>query len=234
MRKKVVVVSGTIFNNSQCMFVEYYDVIKCPWFILANCIKDEESISDIFDLAPIRGLSIPSLFEWYINRKNRNFYKDLLIPNDELPEDFCDNILENQMKQSKEFFSSSLELNFANVVRLICRDKTLLHNLIIYTEKENDLIREDIKEMYDGNVRYVSGEFEEIIKTIPRDSTFVFSDIMKVQKLYDLNRLDYSSIIMCSGYRYNNKDKNTLKVDLDDLRTKAVFKIDFFDNINNV
>ena len=49
-----------------------------------------------------------------------------------------------------------------------------------------------------------------------------------------MDRLDYSSIIMCDGYRYNNKDKNTLKVDIDELRTKSTFKIDFIDNLNSL
>ena len=66
------------------------------------------------------------------------------------------------------------------------------------------------------------------------NSTFVFSDIEKVNKLHELNRLDYSSIIVCDGYRYNNKDKNTLKIDIDELRTKAIFKIDFIDNLNSL
>ena len=88
--------------------------------------------------------------------------------------------------------------------------------------------------MYNGNATYTSGKFEDVISRIPRDSTFVFSDIEKVNKLHELNRLDYSSIIVCDGYRYNNKDKNTLKIDIDELRTKAIFKIDFIDNLNSL
>ena len=48
MEKKVFVGPDTIFNNAQCMFVEYYDVIKCPWFALLTCIKDEPSLENIF------------------------------------------------------------------------------------------------------------------------------------------------------------------------------------------
>ena len=29
-------------------------------------------------------------------------------------------------------------------------------------------------------------------------------------------------------------DKNTLKIDIDELRTKAIFKIDFIDNLNSL
>ena len=32
----------------------------------------------------------------------------------------------------------------------------------------------------------------------------------------------------------NNKEKNTLKIDIDELRTKAIFKIDFIDNLNSL
>ena len=235
MAKKVFVGPDTIFNNAQCMFVEYYDVIKCPWFALLTCIKDEPSLENIFDLTPVRSLDIACLFEWYINRKHRNFYKDLLIPNENITdESFCDRILESHLKLTKDFYSDSLELNFANVIRGVCNDKKLLHNIIIYTEEENEFIKEDIEKMYNGNATYTSGKFEDVISRIPRDSTFVFSDIEKINKLQEMDRLDYSSIIMCDGYRYNNKDKNTLKVDIDELRTKSTFKIDFVDNLNSL
>ena len=49
-QNKVFVSSDDIFQNTECLFIEYDDVLKSPMFSLLNIIKDRESVKKIFDM----------------------------------------------------------------------------------------------------------------------------------------------------------------------------------------
>ena len=126
--RHIYVTNDTIFYNSQCLFVEYNDVIKMPMFVLLLILKDNESMKQVFDMSEFDSLSLPELYEWYINRHNINFLKDLplIIPEETLPESFFDETLQGLLTQSDELYSKDAELSFANVLRLVVAQEKLV------------------------------------------------------------------------------------------------------------
>ena len=72
---------------------------------------------------------------------------------------------------------------------------------------------------------------------IPSNSTFVFSDVFKINALKDAGKLNGASILLADGYRYNYHSKpaveEDLLVDIADLRQKYVFELNSFDNFTD-
>lgn len=237
MTKKIYTCKNTMFYNSQCLFVEYNDVLKCPWFTLLCTIKENDSVQEIFNLSEIQDLDEIELFEWYINRKHRNIYENFPIWTDHVKitmDNFYENFLKEQMGFSDFFYKTDTTLNFNTTLKTVLEMKDLVKKVVIYSEYDNPHIREDIRVNY-KNCTFVSGDFKEAVTSIPNDSTFVFSDINKLNLLAEMKKLDYSSVIICDGYRYNSlpNDKTKLLADVELLKKIYIFKLDFFDNFYN-
>ena len=79
------------------------------------------------------------------------------------------------------------------------------------------------------------GDLTECLKKIPIDSTYVFSDIMKINNLIENDHINYSSFIIARDLRYNYKedDKTKLKIDIESLSENYVFKPAFFNTFPN-
>lgn len=70
----------SVFLNSECMVVEYHDVLKMPWYILLTVINQNNALRELANINLIEDLSTTELFEWYYHRKNRNFLLDIAKP----------------------------------------------------------------------------------------------------------------------------------------------------------
>lgn len=236
--KKVFLAKDTMFYNSQCIFVEYNDVIKIPWFALLYVIRNDENMEKFFDLTEIKDLDHQCLLEWYIHRKHRNFYKDLKIKpefQNHIDNKFLDDLLINQLNSNDFFYKLDTELLFAQPLRILSTSqKSLVKRIVIYNENDDEYIKNDINLIFNNCAEFISGNFKEAIKSIPEDSTYVFSDISKINILAEENKLAFSDVLIANGFRYNYDDDMKLKVDFDELSKKYVFKYEFFDNFKTI
>ena len=91
-QNKVFVSSDDIFQNTECLFIEYDDVLKSPMFSLLNIIKDRESVKKIFDMTEFDGLTSNELYEWYVERESKNMFKYLDLLDDSLTNIFDDDV----------------------------------------------------------------------------------------------------------------------------------------------
>ena len=243
--KKVIVTYNSPFLNSDAILVEYNDVLKSPFFILLMTIKDNEALKIIFDLIELEELDIDSLYEWYLNRKDKNIFKCLNL-NDGVLESYfnndislfdkwCDDMLYDLINKNPYFVEYDSELNFTESFQTLLQ-KTLVKKSYIYTEQYSESIKEDILKLFGEKVIYVYGDLLDIIKenNITNNSTFVFSDIKKILYLEKANILKFSSVIIADRYGYNYKSKNELVIDIDRLNSEYIFKLDFFDNLNDL
>lgn len=226
-----------VFFNSKCLFVEYSDIIKMPMFMVLLAIHENEMINTIFDLSDIWEYPPEALFEWYINRKERNIFMNFPIKvesNEGKSRDqICHEILNDLLAMSESLYCEEAELSFSRVIKSIMTQKILVQKIVVYNEYDNQFIRNDIKKLYEDNVVFMNGKFETVIENIPEDSTFVFSDINKVNRLVEMKRINMSSIVIPSNFRYNRdlSDIRKWKVDFETLGKSFVFKYNFFDNM---
>lgn len=237
--KKVFRDNNTLFYNSQCLCVEYHDVISIPWFTMLAFIKNTSSFNNIFKIYEISDYDLTGLLEWYIYRKHRNVFKSIgILDNiDNLPNDWYDKLLEKAMSISDDIYRIPTNLKFLSTLRLLLSDATMINQVIIYSENQEPMIENTLNQYFSkvsAKVKYMNGKFDDLVKLIPRDSTYVFSDIEKVNSLVNADKLNLASVLIVNGLRYNYKeeDHTKLKVNLEELSKKYLFKYAFFDNFD--
>lgn len=217
---------SNLFYNSEYLFIEYNDIIKAPSIRLLQLCKLNPMLRDIMDFSIIDLLNYEGLCEWYKYRKNRNPFKELMYNNINISDDELDEILYCELNTDYRFFDYSDELVFTKALNIIIRQK-LVKNILIYSEKECANIKTDINNLFGTHVFYKYGEFKNIIETIPNDTTFILSDINKVNIIKDNNKLNFSTIIIPNDYRYNKLNMNDFKIDFVELNKDYVFKYGF-------
>lgn len=219
-----------LFMNSECMLVEYYDILKCPWYVLLTVLGQNEKVRPILDIDKISFLDSNSQFEWYCNRKNRNFLLDIaLAPTDKVDYDQILDILMN----NKIFYDIDSSLNAKDAIDIALRQKQV-KELIIYSEKNDPLIKEDINRIFSKykNVKFRCGDFDTVAKTLPRDTSYMLSDFNKVVTLSECDKLNYSSIILPFDFGYNyitdDDGKKVPIIDFEYLGKDHLFKLNYF------
>lgn len=240
--------TDTLFYNSQCLFIEFHDVIEMPWLILAYLIKKDKSIREVFKTDKISSYSVQDMFEWYIYRKHRNIFESIGLQDEaydnmrgNMPDDWYDIFLNNCMVNSQGLYMIDTKLVFYKSLNILLSDSPgMVKRIIIYSEYEEPGIKYFIDDMlkfsiYQNKIEYIYGDFKSIISNIPNDSTYVLSDIEKINKIKEANKLNMSSILIANGLRYNYmlNDKTKLKVDIDKMKEDTVFKCSFFDNFTS-
>ena len=216
-----------VFTNSTCMFVEYHDIIKAPMFFLLFAIQDNEILNKAFDLSEIKICgTVQEMLEWYINRKSRNIFEcfPLLLDKDSIPDGFFTDSLNNYLEMTDEIFAGH-ELAIVPTIAKLAVHNTIVKNIIIYNEVYNKNIEEDIANIFPESVKFVWGDFKEILPQINKDTTFIFSDMNKLNIMAEMNLLNYRSVILAQNFKYNINKDGTYKANIEDLMSKFEFNL---------
>lgn len=224
--------SGFVFLNSKSIFVEYIDIIRAPYFFMMYSLsKHPLPDNSALDLSSIRDISEEKLAELYYGRRHQN----PLYGFAKFGADF--DKLDIVMDRSIEAFTieNSPLLKFADTIKILMHtDSLLTKKVFIYYPYDNPAIRADVKSTFafSKDIEFVCGDLNEALKKVPEDSTYVFSDVMKVDNLFNLGKLNMASLIFPYEYGYNYEDPSDpngkLLVDLDKYRESTIFKVDFF------
>lgn len=221
-----------IFLNSQCLFVEYTDVVRSPYYMFLHMMTlNPENFREHYEIERLEGYDIPSLTEWYINRRYQNPLLDLLKKEirEKIPEEEMDKFISNEIIEVPDLIHLSPELNFVDTITKVTKqEKGIVKKVVVWYPFENAVIQEDIRDLFDGTVHFLSGPLEEVIDEIPNDSTYVFSDIMNIDVLLNKNRLSLSSVIIPKEYKYNYTEDGLLKINYEKYLEDALFKLNFF------
>ena len=172
-----------------------------------------------------------ALLEWYKYRNSRNIFNEFNMSQEINTDDFLKAMMTSD--NSDYFHSLDFELIFNNALKILMESR-LVKKILIYSEYEESGIRDYISKRFSSEmIGYTFGDLNQCLKSVPIDSTYVFSDICKVNNLIDTNHLNYSSIIIANNYKYNYDDDKKLKVDLDKLSEDYVFKYGYFNAFQN-
>lgn len=229
---KVLTGSPNIFYNSSRLFVEYDDIIRMPQFMLLCGLDpyDLRALNQVIDFSEIAGYSSEGLLEWYFMREDKNLYMN--FPFYEMEGEgkkiFCEKLLEMHLGASDVFYRDEGRLSFFNVLQEIMRYKELLHDVVIYNDYYSPYLEEDVRANFPG-ARCVFGNIEHALMECPNDSTFVFSNIENIQVLYDIGKLEYSSIILANRYRYNFTKEGQPKIDFETFAEGVPYKLHYFE-----
>lgn len=243
--QKVILTYDNTFLNADSLFIEFDDVINSPFFIFLYNIKNNEAFNEIFDTSEISDYSVEELYEWYLNRKNKNvlwniplndYVMEKIFKNDDSVFcEWCEEFLYKELDAIPGLIEQNTELNFYNILKMLL-GKKIVKEIYIYTEYYSNTVKDYIEKNFNSNIKYVSGNMQDVIKEekITSNSTFVFSDITKIYELKDAGILNLSSVIIADRYAYNYVDEENPCIELDELYEKDVIKLDFFNNIEKL
>lgn len=228
------------FTCDDNVFIEYHDIMRCIQFTIINFLRKNSVFKTLLDTSEIEDMSEAELYVWYISRENRNIFKNFEITNffsslsgfDGDPNkvyDFLDNFLYIELDNlSSDILNYENKLKFYDTMRTFLNMSTV-KNIYIYSENYSKLIEEDVSSIH-GKIKYVYGDLKSVLEDneIKSNTTFVFSDIEKINTLVELDILKFSTILMADQYRYNYDDDGELKVNVEKLADEYVYKLFFY------
>lgn len=220
----------SVFQNAECLFIQYHDILRCPWFSVMRILKEEPPINKIFLFDEITD-DIGSQFEWYIHRRDRYFF-DSLPSAENVKIDY--KALNNLLRDISEHLLKAcpdvlLQLSPVIALNILFQETQLVKKVIIWEETGIRNIADDIYRLFPkanrGMFNIKSGvSIYDAIKDAPKDSTYFISDINIIPVLQKEDKLSFSSIIL-GHYDYNYDMKTEkLKVDVEALEKENVFK----------
>ena len=221
---------NALFLNAECLFVEYQDIIKMPWYVLMSVIHQNEKLAPLINVNHIDGLDDIGLMEWYCQRSNRNPLIDIAsAPLDKVD---YDEILTVLMKNSPILYEVDTELNAVGVIKLALR-QGIVKQVIIYSDEVNQVIVDDAYKLFGKNrVKVFCGNLPQVLERMPQDSSYMISDFNKIISIADAGKLDYASLILPYDYSYNfvidEKRERTPIVDMTYLGKDHLFKYSYF------
>lgn len=227
-----------IFNNTKCLFCEFNDIIVPTWLCIINHILKTKPVSllRILDVSEIIDYSEEDLIKWYAFRKHRNALLDL--KREDISDDAVNaitNELFNEHFAYYNTFDSPVLMNYGYTLkRTIRAASNIIDKFVVYVEQCNSEVDKFLTSIYGSKLSIRSGDLVGALSDISSDSTFVFSDVRKINALKEADKLRKSSIIIADGYGYNYKSYNgsidDFVIDVNSLINEYDFTVSFFDN----
>lgn len=227
-----------MFVNSKSLVIEYHDVLRAQWFATLQCLVKTDAVDDFFDLSYLKTMDGNELYEWYVMREHQNFLLDLPCKTPfesmEEKEKVLDQFLFN-IGEIPQLYARNVTLNFHDIFLNLLRDgKGMVKHIYIYGGKIKDpLLEAQVKQEYTNDVDFLYGDFGESLEGINKDATYVLSDVTKVSDLVTAGRIDFASVLVADGFRYNfMEDENDgLKIDEDMIFKDHTCRLSFFNNL---
>lgn len=194
------------------LFVEFDDIIKSVSLSLSLMLSKLKTPDNLLlDVDLIKNYNLIAMMEWYRFRENRNVIKELSRVKGS-DEDF-ESILKLLLEKYDVVYKCSQILKGTDLIAVALEHK-LCDEIIIYSDYTNQHYVKECTRMFGDNVTVIGGDFEDAVRNVPFNTTYVLSDIDKVDKLFDLNKLDCTSVLLPTDYKYNdieNKKEALLK-----------------------
>lgn len=215
----------TIFYNADYVVVEYIDLIKSPYFILLNVIRQNPRMKEILKIEEIEYLNDDALYEWYINRKHQNFFHDLNKYPDKIPNEKLDEILDDQLGITDRFYTDCEPLPMVASLKSI-KVKGITKDVIIYHPHHNSFAQNDLERLIGEKFIWMDN-FKEVLRKAGPNSTYFLSDIRHIEEMKNRGVLKLSSITLPFEYRYNKKNMKDFDLDYDELMKDHPFKLSY-------
>lgn len=214
--------TNVFFSGGAGMFIEYYDVVK-PIYLYAVMKMMYTSTTFGLPFEIIEPMSIPSLVEWYHNRKRFNPLYSLDI-NHQASDTTLDTILSKVLSSDPSIYKLAPLLNIKLMMNA-CLLQKLSFPIYIYSSTYNEFIHQDSKTIFPGMpVRYLYGDIAEALSQCDQNFTYIFSNIETLVNVASLLKGTCSHLLLTRDYRYNYTDSfKTFKTNLLELQKTHQF-----------
>ena len=193
--------TSSFFAGGSGMLIQYHDIIK-PVYLYA-IIKMIMS-NDAFGL-PIhilKNMSMLSLLEWYINRRNINPLTQLDY-NHQVDPIHLDKLLRQYINSDKSLYELSPQLPTMKIFD-VYRSQHMTFPIYVYSEENEPHIESDLSHtLYGTKYKYVYGDLKQAIQKTDENFTYIFSDIELVNKATEILKGTCSNVLLPRDYQYN-------------------------------
>ncbi len=220
-------------DKDEILFVTYHDVIKSYKPFLLEKLRSKEFYFKYFekiDMEQIEDLTENQLYGFCIRDVFNDPIKSILI-DDTLD---TESVMMDILDRYPNLYADSKPMAFADSINILL-NQSFTKKIYVYTPIYDARIDSDLQEMYYDldRIKYVTGDFNEVIKSIPEKiTTYVINSIHFLELLIDMKKVYLSNVLIADyGYNYclNEKDDVVLKIiDIDEVSKKEVFKARVF------
>lgn len=218
---KAIITTGNVFDNSGCLFIEYMDTVRAPWYTL-SCVLDIHVLGNLLDVSPVIGYKKNAWKYWYVNRKTQDPFLNFTRKEGVKETDIIE-LSHTLLHTNDAIIQASKPLAFYNAIETL-EMANVAQRILMWTDKEYASIRNDIAESF-PHVEYVFGDLKEVLSSVNKDATYVFSNGKHIACLQEMNRLEYATVLLADTYTYSMA--NT--VDIEALKASTLFRYSLFD-----
>ena len=233
--------TDSVFSNTDCLLCEFNDIITPTWLAIIDHflrVRPKE-VEELLNLEKVAYLNPEELIRWYATRKHRNALIDL--KKDGVDDMVLNALAADLFKTKYAYYNNEGKpflMNYAYTLNKTLRTASvIIKKFVIYVEQCNKEVDDFITSIYGNKVDVRSGDFAEAVKDISNNSTFVFSDVFKVNGLIKAGNIKGASIILADGYGYNYNsnpgDDEDLKLDIIHMEDDLMFKFNEFNNFTD-
>ena len=195
--------TNSFFSGGGGMLVQYHDIIK-PVYLLAIIKLILNGNAYGLPIQILDGMSILSLIEWYMKRRDHNPLVSLdfnhIIEKEEL-----DNLLKVVLKD-EGLYKLSPTLNVYKQLNAM-QEQSINIPVYIYNDYEDENIIQDCKSLFPRlNLGFKFGNIVDVVKSCEQNFTYILSQIEKVVDIIKCNEDKFSHILIPQEYRYNYID----------------------------
>lgn len=226
--------SNYFVMRDQYIFICYKDIIKMVYPVMLKELINNyyEDLSPYLELDKIKDYDIYNLERLCVERITKNPLTYIKKP--DCPEETCDLLLDAFEDEFIDMYTKSRLSDFGAKLYNVCLQQCV-KGIYIYVDRPIDQIPYDCKvyfEAYESKVKYVSGDFIEVIKQLPhRPTVYMLNDVDYIQDLIDAKLIEYTEIMVAElGYNYEIDDDYMLRIKggYEDLMEKEIFKLAMF------
>lgn len=214
--------------RDEFILMEYKDIIKCPSVGILQLIKKEymNDMNDLIDTRKLDRMDFKNIQRYCIERPCKNILDYIKIT------DFNTDDIYNALYKSCNNLYKDLPLMVMGEAVFVLASQKFTKKIYIFSEEYDEKIEKDIKNVFHDQkkVYYVAGSLENILNQVEKPTSYMFSNIDNVQKVLDLNKQEYSEILVAQ-YGYNYMVKNgiiRIKGEYEELMPTKHFKIASF------
>ena len=205
--------TSKFFSGGAGMFLQFHDIVQ-PVYLMAiiKYIINNDAFGLPIDI--LKYMGIPSLVEWYMNRRYINPLQCLDI-NHQVDIKDLDDAMQYTLKNDSSIYKITPALNIKRML-IVYKQQYMSFPIFVYTEKYEEGVERYVSHvLHDISITYVHGDLKAAISKCDQNFTYIFSDIELANKASNLLAGTYSNLLIARDYRYNYKEgSKSLKYDL--------------------
>lgn len=205
--------------NSKTLFIEYDDIIRSNQLVLLF-ILSRKGCPDakIFDVDLIKEYNSLGLYEYYIHRPFHNICKCLSKDKSFTDTDYKE-MLSYLLEKYTYCYSSAKKL-LGHELCSMALSYQLCDEIYIYSDYTNSVYVHDCETLFDKKTIIIGDDFDRSVASLNRDTTYILSDPKKIKRLYELNKVNCTSILLGRDCDYQRTEE------VDNMITKYVEDFD--------